>query len=85
MIDTKVKVNGKTVAEYDLINETCVKKVNGEGPDSTATFPLSSGPSPFLRAIMMARVKSESTKPNRPNSSPQTFERVLPFLELKGL
>lgn len=33
MIDTKVKVNGKTVAEYDLINEPYVKKVNGESPD----------------------------------------------------
>lgn len=33
MIDTKVKVNGKTVGEYDLINEPCVKKINGEGPD----------------------------------------------------
>lgn len=33
MIDTKVKINGKTVGEYDLIKEPCVKRVNGKGPD----------------------------------------------------
>lgn len=43
MIDTKVKVNGKTVAEYDLINEPCVKKVNGEGPDDNGNVAVESG------------------------------------------
>lgn len=43
MIDTKVKVNGKTVGEYDLINEPCVKKVNGEGPDDNGNVAVESG------------------------------------------
>ena len=43
MIDTKVKVNGKTVGEYDLINEPCVKKINGEGPDDNGNVEVESG------------------------------------------
>lgn len=43
MIDTKVKVNGKTVAEYDLLNEPCVKKINGEGPDDNGNVEVESG------------------------------------------
>lgn len=42
MIDTKVKVNGKTVAEYDFINEPCVKKINGEGPDDNGNVEVAS-------------------------------------------
>lgn len=42
MIDTKVKVNGKTVGEYDLINEPCVKKINGEGPDDNGNVEVAS-------------------------------------------
>ena len=43
MTDTKVKVNGKTVAEYDLLNEPCVKKINGEGPDDNGNVEVESG------------------------------------------
>lgn len=43
MIDTKVKVNGKTVGEYDLINEPCVKRVNGEGPDDNGNVEVEGG------------------------------------------
>ena len=43
MIDTKVKVNGKTVGEYDLINEPCVKRVKGEGPDDNGNVEVEGG------------------------------------------
>ena len=43
MIDTKVKVNGKTVGEYDLIKEPCVKRVNGEGPDDNGNVEVEGG------------------------------------------
>lgn len=48
MIDTKVKVNGKTVAEYDLVKEPCVKKVNGEGPDDAGNIEVEGGGGPTI-------------------------------------
>ena len=48
MIDTKLEVNGKTVGEYDLINEPCVKKVNGEGPDDNGNVAVESGGGPTI-------------------------------------
>lgn len=38
MIDTKVKVNGQTVGEYDFVNEPCVKTINGERPDDNGNI-----------------------------------------------
>lgn len=43
MIDTKVKINGKTVGEYDLVKEPCVKRVNGEGPDDNGNVEVEGG------------------------------------------
>lgn len=43
MIDTKVKINGKTVGEYDLVKEPCVKMVNGEGPDDNGNVEVEGG------------------------------------------
>ena len=43
MIDTKVKVNGQTVGEYDFVNEPCVKTINGERPDDNGNVEVEGG------------------------------------------
>lgn len=71
MIDTKLEVNGKTVGEYDLINEPCVKKVNGEGPDDNGNVAVEGGGPTINGGYDVETIKTISTVTTDLNTSPK--------------
>lgn len=71
MIDTKVKINGKTVGEYDLINEPCVKKINGEGPDDNGNVEVADGGPTINGGYDVETIKTISTVTTDLNTSPK--------------